>query len=344
MKNNFLIFSHEQDVDGLLSAAVLRMAFPYAEVVLTNYGFENMIAIKNKILSFTESNSSGTIIIADLAANQETYKPICEALDISKQRGFSNVWIDHHSWPPGIKEKFSVICELVLHSQIESEGVKRCATELCIERFALTNTYARTLGDIAHRTDFPDSAKFPLPPLTGLISYYLGKKELNHKLYSTILESVIRGILWNVEMQQDMIEASRLLDASISRSIKSMVIREFDYKLLDKSEEPRNVVVAIAKADPFVSRSVLLGKISDDLEIDLAMAYTEEGKLSIRRKRRTLENHLLIDCSKIASRFREGGGHVDAAGGFLKTNVEQSGDAAALVEIESTLESYFDKP
>jgi hypothetical protein len=52
MNNNFLVFSHEQDVDGLFSAAVLRMIYPQSEVILTNYGFENMVAIKNKILSF----------------------------------------------------------------------------------------------------------------------------------------------------------------------------------------------------------------------------------------------------------------------------------------------------
>ena len=53
MSNNFLVFSHEQDVDGLFSAAVLRMIYPQSEVILTNYGFENMVAIKNKILYFT---------------------------------------------------------------------------------------------------------------------------------------------------------------------------------------------------------------------------------------------------------------------------------------------------
>lgn len=53
-----------------------------------------------------------------------------------------------------------------------------CTTELGIERFALSNNpNAKILGAIAHRTDFPDSTKFPIPPLTGLISYYLGRKD-----------------------------------------------------------------------------------------------------------------------------------------------------------------------
>jgi hypothetical protein len=345
--NDFLIFSHEQDVDGLFSAAVLRMVYPQSEVILTNYGFQNMLAVKDKILSFTQSRNCGTIIISDIGINYESYPPVYEALSTSKRRGFSNIWIDHHLWPEGMEEKFSPICEMVLRSETEigSNGLKKCATELCIERFAPASAYAKTLGYIAHRTDFPESVRFPLPPLTGLISYYLGKKELNHKLYSVILDNVSRGILWNTEMQEDMIEASRLIDESIVRSISSMVIKEFDFKPPGTIEQVKNVRVAIAKADSFVSRSLLLGKIIDESEIDLAVAYTSDGKLSLRRRIHTLpEKGLHIDCSKVAAAFREGGGHPGAAGGFLNTSIEQNGDdAAAIIEIAITIQKYFEK-
>lgn len=343
--NNFLIFSHEQDVDGLFSAAVLRMVYPQSEVILTNYGFQNMLAVKDKILSFTQSRNCGTIIISDIGINYESYLPVYEALSTSKRRGFSNVWIDHHVWPEGMEEKFSPICDMVLRSETEigSNRLKKCATELCIERFEPTSGYAKTLGYIAHRTDFPESVRFPLPPLTGLISYYLGKKELNHKLYSVILDNVSRGILWNTEMQEDMIEASRLIDESIARSISSMVIKEFDLKPLGAIEQVKNVRVAITKADSFVSRSLLLGKIIDESEVDLAVAYTSDGKLSLRRIHSLPEKGLHIDCSKVAGAFREGGGHPGAAGGFLNTSIEQNGDDAAIIEIATTIQKYFEK-
>lgn len=381
--NNFLVFSHEQDVDGLFAAAVLRMIHPNCEVVLTNYGFENMVAIRNKILSFSQpwSNikiddvnnklNSGTIVIADIGVNEESYKPVYEALNISKKRGFSNIWIDHHPWSEEMKEKFSSVCEMVIYSQNEMQldnynntevreaagPIKKCATELCIEHFDVTFPYAKTLGIVAHRTDFPDSAKFPLPPLTGLISYYLGRQELNSKLYSIILQNVTHGILWNIEMQDDMIEAARLIDESIAKSIESMVIREYevralsspahsdDNRLLPLPENQMKVRVEIAKADSFVSRSILLGKIMDDSEaqVDLAIAFTSDGKLSIRRKDRIPEKTLQLDCRRIAMTFREGGGHPGAAGGFLKTDVGKKGDNAAIIEIESTLQNYFEK-
>ena len=348
MNNNrkFLVFSHEQDVDGLFSAAVLKMAHPQSEVILTNHGFENMRTVKEKILSFIQSSDSGTIIISDIAVNHESYLPMFEALNISNQKGFSNIWIDHHVWAEEMEEIFSPICEMVLYSESEkgSDESKKCATELCIERFAPASTYAKTLGFIAHRTDFPDSPRFPLPPLTGLISYYLGKKELNHKLYSVILDNVCRGILWNTQMQDDMIEASREIDESIMRSINSAVIREFGLGPSTSVEkEVRKVRVAIAKADLFVSRSILLGKIIDDNGVDLAIAYTQEGKLSFRRGHPGTNGAIQIDCSTIASAFGEGGGHPGAAGGFLRTNIEQNGDPSALNEIELTIQNYFEK-
>ena len=141
-----------------------------------------------------------------------------------------------------------------------------------------------------------------------------------------------------------MIEASRQIDESITGSINYAVIREFDLRPLTSAEKGVSKVrVAIAKADPFASRSILLGKIIDDNEIDLAIAYTREGKLSLRRRHEVPEGDIQIDCSMIASAFGEGGGHQTAAGGFLRTNIEQSGDLSALNEIELTIQNYFEK-
>ena len=64
-----------------------------------------------------------------------------------------------------------------------------------------------------------------------------------------ILDNVMH-ILWNTEMQDDMIEASRQIDESIMGSIKSAVIREFDVRPLTSAEKGVSKVrVAIAKAD-----------------------------------------------------------------------------------------------
>ena len=114
----------------MFSAAVLRMVYPQSEVILTNYGFQNMLALKNKILSFMQSRNSGTIIISDIGINYESYPHVYEALSASKQRGFSNIWIDHHVWPEGMEEKYAPICEMFILSESEMgrNGLKKCAT------------------------------------------------------------------------------------------------------------------------------------------------------------------------------------------------------------------------
>jgi len=50
-----------------------------------------MLAVKEKILSFIQSYDSGTIILSNIAVNHESYLPMAEALNISNQKGFSNI-------------------------------------------------------------------------------------------------------------------------------------------------------------------------------------------------------------------------------------------------------------
>ena len=328
-----LAFSHEQDVDGLFSAAIMKIAFPGCEIVLTNYGLEKMSAVAEKIASFVNSRDAGTIIIADVGVNEESYDPVFQALRHAHEKGWKNVWVDHHLWPEGPKEKISQVCEMVLFAEKE-DGTKKCAAELCAERFTPGSKLARQLSAIAHRTDFPDATRFPIPPLTALISYYLGFPKLGGRLHSVILDNVTRGVLWNMEMQDDMIEASRLIDESIARSVEGMAVKGFAY-------DSKTVRVAIAKSDSFVSRSMLLGRIMDDNEVDIAIAFTEDGKISIRRKSGPDGSNSGVNCSEIARNFKEGGGHEGAAGGFLNSNPKVSGDGAAVDEIAGVLQSYF---
>ena len=157
---NVLVFSHEQDVDGIFAAAILRIAFPQSEVMLTNYGLEKMKVVAETIRSSVQQGS-GTVIIADVGVNEESYSPVFDALRYAKEKGWSNIWIDHHVWPVRPKDELDKVCELILH--VEKDGVKKCASELCHERFVPENKLAAQLAAIAHRTDFPDSPSFRFP-------------------------------------------------------------------------------------------------------------------------------------------------------------------------------------
>jgi hypothetical protein len=78
----------------------------------------------------------------------------------------------------------------------------------------------------------------------------------------------------------------------------------------------------------------------DESAVDIAIAFTDDGKVSIRKKNDVPNS---FNCSEIAQEFREGGGHEGAAGGFLDASPRKSGDSAAVGEIVRALNSYFAK-
>ena len=337
---NVLVFSHEQDVDGLFSAAILKIAFPKSQIVLTNYGLEKMLQVKEKVTSFVNSNDPGILIMADIGINDASYSHLFNAMATSKDRGWKNIWVDHHIWEARQIKEMSSVCELVLYRADRGYETKKCTAELCMEHFIPDNKLAKKLAAIAHRTDFPDSDRFPIPPLTGLISYYNGFPKLYERLYSVILENVIRGILWTVEMQDDIIISSKLIEESQARSIEEMKVVEFG---TDDKTNP--LKAAIAKTEGFVNRSVLLGRIMDDYNVGLAIAYTTDGKVSIRRNMHLSAQVHNLSCNEIAKEFREGGGHEVAAGGFLKVKLEETDqvDEKANKEIVEAISNYFRK-
>ena len=76
----------------------MKIAFPQCEVLLTNYGLEKMNALAKTIKSRVQLGA-GTVIIADVGVNEESYMPVFEALQHSKENGCNNIWLDHHIWP-----------------------------------------------------------------------------------------------------------------------------------------------------------------------------------------------------------------------------------------------------
>ena len=73
-----------------------------------------MLAVKDKIISFVEFSKPGIVIIADIGVNEESYMPVYEAMSFAKQKGWKNIWIDHHPWTEHTKNKMGLVSELIL--------------------------------------------------------------------------------------------------------------------------------------------------------------------------------------------------------------------------------------
>jgi oligoribonuclease NrnB/cAMP/cGMP phosphodiesterase (DHH superfamily) len=76
----------------------------------------------------------------------------------------------------------------------------------------------------------------------------------------------------------------------------------------------KDIRVVFIQSSPFIQTSLFSEEVFQNTQADLAIFYSTEGKVSIRR------NNEKIACSDISANLYEGGGHKFAAGAILRSN------------------------
>jgi uncharacterized protein len=298
-----LSLTHEQDVDGLFSGAILKNAFPDTLVFLTNYGQKNMERAANIIkFNVARSSKNGTIVITDLGIDDvEDIKPIEDAAIDARNYGWDFVWLDHHVWSEEIKRRAQSFASLIL-----SKDEMKCTAELVYERFAKNRRTCEKIAKFAHNVDFRLPAVHKLPPLPELISYYRSLINPYPKLQS-IVNKASKGVFWDEELQEDFeYQYLPVRESAISSAMESLTI----YNIY-------NHKVAITESPRIISKSILSEKIFlEKPEVSLVILFAPDGKVSIRRKPGSD-----IKCDVIGRRL-DGGGHNYAAAGIIKNNSE----------------------
>jgi uncharacterized protein len=298
-----LSLTHEQDVDGLFSSAILKNAFPDTLVFLTNYGHKNMQRAATIIkFNVSRSRKNGTIVITDLGIDDiEDIKPIEDAAVDARNYGWDFVWLDHHVWSEEIKNRVQSFASLIL-----SKDEMKCTAELVYETFAKNRRTCEKIAKFAHIVDFRLSEVHKLPPLPELISYYRSLTNPYPKLQS-IVNKASKGIFWDDDLQEDFEHLYLpIRESAISSAIKSLTICDI-----------HNHKVAITESPRILSKSILSEKIFlEKPEVSLVILFAPDGKVSIRRKPGSD-----IKCDVIGRRL-DGGGHSYAAAGIIKNNNE----------------------
>jgi uncharacterized protein len=298
-----LSLTHEQDVDGLFSSAILKNAFPDTLVFLTNYGHKNMQRAATIIkFNVSRSRKNGTIVITDLGVDDtEDIKPIEDAAVDARNYGWDFVWLDHHVWSEEIKNRAQSFASLIL-----SKDEMKCTAELVYETFAKNRRTCEKIARFAHIVDFRLSEVHKLPPLPELISYYRSLTNPYPKLQS-IVNKASKGIFWDDDLQEDFEHLYLpIRESAISSAIKSLTICDI-----------HNHKVAITESPRIISKSILSEKIFlEKPEVSLVILFAPDGKVSIRRKPGSD-----IKCDVIGRRL-DGGGHSYAAAGIIKNNNE----------------------
>ncbi len=113
MTTNTICISHGNDVDGLASASIIRMA-TNARILLVDYG--------NLIETLSRTNDADRVYICDLGLNKSNAQHFLNELE--RIRGFASVhYIDHHPLESALREKISELGVELTHSSEECTSV-----------------------------------------------------------------------------------------------------------------------------------------------------------------------------------------------------------------------------
>ena len=308
-----MIFSHESDLDGLYSAAIGLMRYPQAMTVFLGYGIDNFNKLGNFIHSATRYSSSskevgGKIIIADLGLNDELIETCRKIFSDASSNAWKIMWVDHHPWSDQAIEAVKPFVEIVL----DASG-RKCAAELMYETMLPGNKVAEKLASMAHTMDFFTNNQY-LTPISELIRYYQTFPDFYYRL-SDLASKSSKGILWDVEMQNDYNDYVHLREEAKEQVFASIQIREAG-----------RFKIAYIQSSPYLQNSLFSQEVFSKTNTDLVMLYSTKGKVSIRR------NNDAISCRSIAANLPEGGGHDYAAGATFKS--DPSDTAAVISELQ----------
>ena len=313
-----IIFSHESDVDGLFSAAIGLIRYPQARTIFLGYGIENFNKMADFVYSAVSLNKEGGIfIISDLGLNDNLIDVCKNIFSNAKKNGWQTIWVDHHLWSQKAIDTLKPYVELVINS-----SGQKCAADLMYETFLTGNDTAAKLSSIAHTVDFFTKDQY-LTPISELIRYYHNFSNFYDRLSDLVQKSAM-GILWDIEMQDQYNKYVRLRDDAKQQVLCTMRIKQL-----------KDLKVAFVQSSPFIQTSLFSEEVFQKTQADLAMFYSSEGKVSIRR------NNEKIACSDISANLYEGGGHKFAAGAILRSNPM---DVEAVIhELEIAILDALDK-
>jgi uncharacterized protein len=313
-----IIFSHESDVDGLFSAAIGLIRYPQARTIFLGYGIENFNKMGDFVYSAVSPNKEGGIfIISDLGLNDNLIDLCKNIFSNAKKNGWQTIWVDHHLWSQKAIDTLKPYVELVINSSDQ-----KCAADLMYETFLPGNNTAAKLSSIAHTVDFFTKDQY-LTPISELIRYYHNFSNFYDRL-SNLAQKSATGILWDVEMQDQYNKYVRLRDDAKQQVLSTMRIKQL-----------KDLKAAFVQSSPFIQTSLFSEEVFQKTQADLAMFYSSEGKVSIRR------NNEKIACSDISANLYEGGGHKFAAGAILRSNPT---DVEAVIhELEVAILDALDK-
>ncbi|MFW9907694.1 MAG: DHH family phosphoesterase [Candidatus Thorarchaeota archaeon] len=311
-----LSISHDKDVDGLASAAIVRR---YAkskgldyDVILTDYGgFE-------KVFGKVAAYRNALIVVTDLGMDESQLENVISGLSRAISQGCRIVWLDHHQWS---NESAKRILSLE-NKPVLKVNHDHCAAEIAFKVLLPRDEISKELAVIAHDTDFNlrelEVANSLADALSVIRFGALDKREdLTQALKPLLISIADEGPtgIWNQATRQfkDPLLSKRVENyrkerlKKIRKALAAHCDHEIHGRLVRIIEMPSGVTTT--DMGTFLTDPGNLNHEGEDLSVaDLLITISQGGMLGFRRGTER------VSCSAAAKLFN-GGGHPYAAGG-----------------------------
>lgn len=224
---NVCAISHASDIDGVGSAALIRMKYgvPLKRLFFTDYSKESLDYVDSKLKPLYRSGI--TLFITDLGTNESLVKKYKSIIDAVRKGAGRVIWFDHHPWPAQAIRELTPLCDVA----IIGENEKYCATEIVYRELGFRNRFAKEFVKLVHHSDFnitPRSGKNYETVGTyalSITSYGILKSRDRMTAKLRHLAGVISsGKFYDGRVRQDALRFKRLNDRRIKRMVASMLL------------------------------------------------------------------------------------------------------------------------
>ncbi|MDT7890401.1 MAG: DHHA1 domain-containing protein [Desulfurococcales archaeon] len=286
--DNPCIVSHDEDIDGIGSAAAVIKITGTRCVYLTGYFMDKWLQLGKKIRARCREKGAIELLVADL-------NPSLEMIDVLDRSlagcvGKKVIWVDHHVWSGEVLSRVESLGYIETYINRSMTSTENMINYLGLRENAEMNLIAYLSRD----TDY-GLYRHPLSePLTDVIRYSLYRKSDTGFLIK-LARKFSRGIVWDYEIESIWIEAKREKEKAIEDARRSVVMRNIKgYKAL------------FMLVDPMISSKIAIREAQTS-NYDIAFVVYKNGSVTIARGSRD------INCAEIAMRLG-GGGHQHIAG------------------------------
>jgi oligoribonuclease NrnB/cAMP/cGMP phosphodiesterase (DHH superfamily) len=294
---NVLVLSHSRDIDGIGSAALLRMKYgmPLRNLFFSGHSVEDL---QESARGIAERAGRGAILFVTDMGVERNPKVKSAFLRIVKginAKGGRVIWLDHHNWDPAAMDDISGLCGLA----IIGENRSACATRLV---YAVTGLRSAFVNKFVKLVNYDD---FNLVPKGGWYERMSEKYALSIDCFNASKSYAASQRM--LRHMAGVISSRSFTDTAIDAAAR--LFKRKNEERIARMLQDLHVIggrLAIGFAGGKVDANVACDRIRSQAGADMAVVvYVNEMTASARSGKG--------DVRAIAQRFM-GGGHEHAAG------------------------------